>query len=130
MRKLRFEHIEAQLTRQRFVSFRGDKLEAGTWINEATDKPRACHAVYINAFTGDPGLALQICPRSRQRLVDLLACSLFMHTRLNSRDEPIRCLASLGAEKVNGYNLGKTAFKLRKFDLDLCSAAILDLTFR
>src|SRR5438094_38910 len=67
MRKLRFEHIEAQLTRQRFVSFRGDKLEAGTWINEATDKPRACHAVYINAFTGDPGLALQICPRSRQR---------------------------------------------------------------
>ena len=130
MRELRLEHIEAQLTRQGFVPFPRNKLEVSVQIDETTDKPRARHAVYVNTLTSNPGLAPKILPASRCNIGDLLARSLVVHTRFNSRDEPLCHHAASGTEKVNGDKLGKVPFKPAKVDLDLCTAGILDPPIR
>src|SRR4029077_5962864 len=99
-------------------------------IDKATDQPRACHAIYMDAFTGYPGLPLQVLFARPRNCGDLFACSLFMHTCINPRDEPPCRLAAGCAEKIDGDNVGKTPFKPGKVDLNLCTPAILGLTFR
>src|ERR1700756_3508770 len=84
----------------------------------------------MNTFPSDPCLSLQIFAARSRSNGDLLACSLFMHTRLNTRYEPFCCLAARGTKKINSDNFGKTPFKSGKIDLALCTAIIFDLSFR
>src|SRR5215470_527652 len=127
---LRLEHIEPQLTGQWLVSLCRNELELCIRINKATDKPRACHAIYMDAFTGNPDLPLQILSARPRNCADLFACSLFMHACFNSRDEPLCRLAAGRTKKIDGDNVGKTPFKPGKVDLNLCTATIFRLTFR
>src|ERR1043166_803350 len=73
MRELRIEHVEAKFVRQHFVSLCRNELEFCIAIDEATDKPPARHAIYVNALAGNPSLALQILAASCRGLHCLLA---------------------------------------------------------
>src|SRR5215470_16260511 len=73
MRELGLEHVETKFVRQWLVSLCGNELKLCIRINEAADQPRACHAIYVDAFTGNPDLSLQVLSATRRSLARLLA---------------------------------------------------------
>src|SRR5215510_11338827 len=58
--KFGFVHIESDFSRLRLISFRGDELKLGIGIDKAANEPRACHPVYMNTFTRNPGATLKV----------------------------------------------------------------------
>src|SRR5262245_65918716 len=59
VRKFGFVHIESDFSRLRLISFRGDELKLGIGIDKAANEPRACHPVYMNTFTRNPGATVK-----------------------------------------------------------------------
>src|SRR5215468_11231372 len=58
--KFGFVHIESDFSRLRLISFRGDELKLGIGIDKTANEPRACHPVYMNTFTRNPGATLKV----------------------------------------------------------------------
>src|SRR5258705_106489 len=128
VRELRFEHVEADLARERSVTFSGDELEAAFRIDEAADEPGAGHAVDVNPLAGDPGLAFEALRAGRRKL-DSGPARLFPHARLDSMDQPFDRLAAGRAEEIQRDDLREALPQPGGVRFGLRAPAVWDLFF-
>src|SRR5215472_1219266 len=122
MGELGGEHVEAQLARLRLIAPGWHEFELRLRVDEAPDQPSARNAVHMDALAGHPHTAAEI----RGSLAGGGRPSgglrhLLLQPGFDPGDETIDALAPLGAEEVDGNDLGLAFLQPGELGLDLTS---------